>query len=198
MRPGYRFAEGGLGLSRFCGAQVANTARYFSQLKRQRNKLKHAPLIVRAFERAVAELDANPSQTELARWLTERRVKPSAGAKATSKWVAQTVTDWLTFDGERPTLASVVAHTEEYWKLKRNDISTKKLTREAGFRIVILHEWRSVWRNIEADSGTLRLEHDKRNLEQHLANIAEAAWKLRNALLIPQHSMEPPISLTDF
>ena len=129
---------------------MADPDRYYALIARQRKKLDHAPVIEAAFHEAVTELGPNPSLTELSRWLSGR-VKPNASSKDGAKWTAQTVKDWLYFDGIDPSEANL----QSFWEDddRRNKSQRNKWLREAGFRFTAFEAWRKTKGTIASVEG---------------------------------------------
>lgn len=166
----------------FENQSMTDPRRFYSILKRQQDKLAHAPTIERAFTQAVEKLGPNPGYTELARFLSGN-VKPSATAKIGARWTAQTVKDWLYFDGLEPTEQNIHA----LWEGGRDKNKTQrnKLTRKIGFRVVIAEMWERVAANIAAEKGEEHFLFKQKMLHNHLIEIERTAQKLRDTLRIP-------------
>ena len=155
--------------------------RYFALITRQQRKLDYAPIIEHAFHEAVEVLGPNPSLTELARWL-DGRVEPSASSKS-GKWTAQTVKDWLYFDGIEPTEANLKGFWTETEGV--NQSRKNKVRREAGHRFTAYEAWHKSKATIEYERGTERAAYEEQRLAEHLRQIEVAAQALRAALRIP-------------
>lgn len=162
---------------------MADPDRYYALIARQRKKLEYAPVIEAAFREAVTELGPNPSLTELSRWLSGR-VKPSASSKDGAKWTAQTVKDWLYFDGIDPSEANL----QSFWEDddRRNKSKRSKWLREAGFRFSAFEAWVKTKGTITIVEGNERAEFQERKLNEHFGKISKVAVALRAALRIPQ------------
>lgn len=162
---------------------MADPERYYALIARQRKKLDYAPVIEASFHKAVTELGPNPSLTELSRWLTNR-VKPSASSKDGAKWTAQTVKDWLYFDGIDPSEANLQSFWEDDYR--RNKSQRSKWLREAGFRFTAFEVWEKTKRTIAVVEGDERAEFQERKLTEHFERISEVTKTLRAALRIPR------------
>ena len=162
---------------------MADPDRYYALIARQRKKLEHAPVIEAAFHEAVTELGPNPSLTELSRWLSGR-VKPNASSKDGAKWTAQTVKDWLYFDGIDPSEANL----QSFWEddNRRNTSQRNKWLREAGFRFTAFEAWEKTKGTIAVLEGDERAEFQEQKLTEHFENISRIAKALRASLRIPQ------------
>lgn len=162
---------------------MADPDRYYALIARQRKKLEHAPVIEAAFHEAVTELGPNPSLMELSRWLSGR-VRPSASSKDGAKWTAQTVKDWLYFDGIDPSEANL----QSFWEDddRRNKSQRSKWLREAGFRFSAFEAWVKTKGTIAIVEGDERAEFQERKLKEHFEKISKVAVTLRAALRIPQ------------
>ena len=162
---------------------MADPDRYYALVARQRKKLDYAPVIEAAFHEAVTELGPNPSLTELSRWLSGR-VKPSASSKDGAKWTAQTVKDWLYFDGIDPSEANL----QSFWEDddRRNKSQRNKWLREAGFRFTAFEAWEKTKGTIAVVEGDERAEFQEQKLTEHFDRISGVAKTLRASLRIPQ------------
>ena len=162
---------------------MADPDRYYALIARQRKKLEHAPVIEAAFHEAVTELGPNPSLTELSRWLSGR-VKPSANSKDGATWTAQTVKDWLYFDGIDPSEANL----QSFWEddNRRNTSQRNKWLREAGFRFTAFEAWEKTKGTIAVLEGDERAEFQEQKLTEHFERISRVAKALRASLRIPQ------------
>lgn len=162
---------------------MADPDRYTSLVTRQKHKLDYAVELLPIFERAVDELGANPSNNELARWLNANEVKPSGTSKPHAKWTAQTVTDWIAFDGIEPSdenlrIVSQAMHGD-------NKGSRSKRLRVYGFRISAKLMWRQVEATVRCERGHERCTYEEERLEQHLLRVSNTANALRAALRRP-------------
>jgi hypothetical protein len=148
---------------------MSNPARYTSLIRRQKSKLAYAHKLLPRLVQCVEELGPNPSMNEVARWLQERRIKPSANAKPGSKWVAQTVQDYLYCDGIDPTVDAVGREPSRY----------------DGFRVTASREFWKAEPTMRLMQGDERVDFERSQLDAHIRNVAEVAALLRSALRIP-------------
>ena len=143
-----------------------DTDRYLALFKRQRQKLEYARKLVPLFEECVSEIGRFASSQEIARWLQERGVPPSANAKPDAKWVAQTVQDFLYCDGIEPTEDAVrlLSHRTE------------------GMRVKIVREFRKAECHFDYNLGEGARAHLAEKLAVHLSEIKSTASAVRAAL----------------
>ena len=110
-------------------------------------------------------------------------MKPTTSSKDGAKWTAQTVKDWLYFDGIDPSEANLQSFWEE--DDRRNKSQRSKWLREAGFRFSAYEAWEKTKRTIVAKEGEERAEFQERKLTEHFERISGVAKTLRAALRIP-------------
>lgn len=148
---------------------MGDIPRYRSLMGRQKKKLAYARKLVPKLEQATVDIGPNPSLNSVARWLQNKRVRPSADSKPGSKWVPQTVQDYVYCDGVEP--------TEEVLRAPPD--------RSDGFRVSAMRAFFGVEATIASVEGTERLNFERQYLDRHIEEISEVARLLRSALRIP-------------
>jgi len=143
-----------------------DTDRYRSLFNRQQQKLEYANKLVPILANCAQEVGLFASYQEIARWLQERSVPPSAKAKPHAKWVAQTVQDYLYCDGIEPT----------------EDAVRRTRVRAEGMRVAIVREFKKVERYFDFTLGAGARDHYEETLAAHLKEIEMTAKALRAAL----------------
>ena len=165
---------------------MTNPDRYFSIIKRQRPKFEYAETLVSVFAEAAADLGAQRTQTALADWLTARRVKPSAKAKAGAKWHRQNLVEILDRLGDPPTLNSPqVAGYDLDWAYDDWNKMTPAKRDGFGPRYAA-----TVWfvRCRSGFEGLGELAREEEKLLEHCAYIESVISKLRAAFPIAARS----------
>lgn len=157
---------------------MSATERYYALLSRQERKLSYAPSVARAFRLAVTKVGPNPTLSALAAAL-DGKVKPSASSKLKKGWTAQTVTDWLSFDGIEPTEANIQAMRED--RLANPDDSAHRM-RKYGARAAAVLLWLDVREDILRERGPDAFHWEQQRLAEHLMKISSEAKSLRAAI----------------
>ena len=158
---------------------MTNPDRYFSIVARQKTKFAYAETLAPIFAKAAAELGAQRTETALARWLNERGVQPSAGAKRGERWHRQRLPEILLFLAEPPPLNGVeVTGDNLKWADADWDSLSKSKRERFGPRYAA-----TVWfvrcRKHFKITGDLTREEEK--LGAHLANIERVIRILQEA-----------------
>lgn len=163
---------------------MSATERYYALLSRQENKVSYAPSVARAFQLAADKVGPNPSFSSLAA-AVDGKLKPSASSKSKKGWTAQTVADWLSFDGIEPTEANIAAMREDR---AANPEDSAQRMRKYGARAAAVLMWLDVRDDILRERGAERFHWEQQRLADHLMKISIEARSLRAAIGMREHA----------